>query len=372
MSSCGRCPSGPGVAHGALVQVLAGTACIDARVALLESSTLPPGAAGLAQLRLRELVTAARGDRVIVRTTAPQATIAGGVVLDPAPARHGGSETALARLRLLASGDAHSLVRAALQAAAWPLALAQIAPPGLLGSAEATAVLGELVASGEVLQLPGAEPTWLLAAATPSCRRRCARRSSGARPSIRSSPSCPRMPSFRLVPGADALLAASPPTARSSATARTCCCVGARADGRGSHAEEADALLAALAAGGFTPPDLPALRRPRGCPSASSRRSAPRSSEARGSCASAATSPTPASASPRRASSSSRAAPARVDRPGRAARRARRQPAHRAGAAGATRRRRRHTPRGRPPRAAAARRVLTGSRLRKSRKLPAT
>ena len=121
---------GPGVAHGALVQVLAGTACIDARVALLETSTLPAGSAGLAQLRLRELVTAARGDRVIVRTTAPQATIAGGVVLDPAPARHGGSETALARLRLLASGDAHSLVRAALQAAAWPLALAQIATAG--------------------------------------------------------------------------------------------------------------------------------------------------------------------------------------------------------------------------------------------------
>ena len=42
--------------------------------------------------------------------------------------------------------------------------------------------------------------------------------------------------------------------------------VGARADGRGSHAEEADALLAALAAGGFTPPDLPALRLASGLP----------------------------------------------------------------------------------------------------------
>ena len=108
-------PDGPGVAQGALVQVLAGTACVDARVALLEAGSLAAGSTGLAQLRLRELVAAARGDRVIVRTTAPQATIAGGLVLDPAPARHGGSERALARLRLLAGGDAPSLVRAALQ-----------------------------------------------------------------------------------------------------------------------------------------------------------------------------------------------------------------------------------------------------------------
>ena len=39
-SSCRRCRSGPGVAHGALVQVLVGTACVDARVALLEPSAL--------------------------------------------------------------------------------------------------------------------------------------------------------------------------------------------------------------------------------------------------------------------------------------------------------------------------------------------
>jgi selenocysteine-specific elongation factor len=104
-------PDGPGVAHGALVQVLAGTACVDARIALLGAEALAPGSAGLAQVRLRELVAAARGDRVIVRATSPQASIAGGVVLDPAPARHGGSESALARLRLLAAGDAPSLVR---------------------------------------------------------------------------------------------------------------------------------------------------------------------------------------------------------------------------------------------------------------------
>ena len=74
------------------------------------------------------------------------------------------------------------------------------------------------------------------------------------------------MPWFRPVRVPTPCSPASPPTARSSATVRTCCCVGARADGRGSHAEEADALLAALAAGGFTPPDLPALRLASGLP----------------------------------------------------------------------------------------------------------
>jgi selenocysteine-specific elongation factor len=257
---------GPGITHGALVQVLAGTACIDARVALLEAGALPGGSAGLAQLRLRELVTATRGDRVIVRTTAPQATIAGGVVLDPAPARHGGSEAALARLRLLASGDAPSLVRAALQAAAWPLALAQIAPPGLLGSAEAAAVLSDLAGSGEALQLPGAEPSWLLAAryaeVQEAVRSLLARRAA-------EHPLEPELPAHAVVPpgpGADALLARLAADGVLERDGAHVLLVGARADGRGSHAAEADALLAALAAGGFTPPDLPALRLASGLP----------------------------------------------------------------------------------------------------------
>ena len=122
-------PGGPGVRHAMLVQALIGTACVDARVALLESDSLAAGAAGLAQLRLREPVAAWRGDRVIVRTTAPQATIAGGLVLDPSPPRHGGTDEALARLHLLASGDAPSLVRAALGGSGMAAVAARRGPP---------------------------------------------------------------------------------------------------------------------------------------------------------------------------------------------------------------------------------------------------
>jgi selenocysteine-specific elongation factor len=257
---------GQGVASGSLVQVLIGTACVEARVALLDSGALAAGSGGLAQLRLRESVAAARGDRVIVRTTAPQATIAGGLVLDPAPRRHGGAADALERLQLLADGDAPSLVRAALQGAAWPLTLERIAPPGLLDGDSAAATLAELCASGEVLQLSGAEPAWLTAARyaelREAVREQLERRAA-------EHPLEPALPAQAVVPagvGADALLgrlAADGVLERDGAHVLR---AGARADATGAHAAEAEALLAALDAGAFTPPDLPALQEASGLP----------------------------------------------------------------------------------------------------------
>jgi selenocysteine-specific elongation factor len=58
-----------------------------------------------AQLRLREPVVAARGDRVVLRT---ETTVGGGVVLDPAPPRRFDPE----RLALLETADAEAIVRA--------------------------------------------------------------------------------------------------------------------------------------------------------------------------------------------------------------------------------------------------------------------
>ena len=258
--------AGPGVTHGALVQVLIGTACVDARVALLETAALAAGSTGLAQLRLRELVVAARGDRVILRITAPQATVAGGIVLDPAPPRHAGTPEALDRLHLLADGDAPSLVRAALRTALWPLALPQIAPPGVLGAAAALAALAGLREAGEVLELAGAETTWLTTARyaelRAAVREQLAQRSA-------AYPLEPGLPAGLVVPpgpGADALLAHLADDGVLQRDGAHVLLAGARADGGGSHAAEAEALLAALAAGGFTPPDLPALQGASGLP----------------------------------------------------------------------------------------------------------
>ena len=88
----------------------------------------------------------------------------------------------------------------------------------------------------------------------------CAARS---RPSARASPGCGRVAPG---PGADALLARLAGDGVLQRDGAHVLLVGAQADGRGSHAAEADAVLATLAAGGFTPPDLPAVRLASGLP----------------------------------------------------------------------------------------------------------
>jgi selenocysteine-specific elongation factor len=57
------------------------------------------------QLRLERPIVAARGDRLVIRSLAPPDTIGGGVVLDPAPRRHGPSRDLTARLTALARGE---------------------------------------------------------------------------------------------------------------------------------------------------------------------------------------------------------------------------------------------------------------------------
>jgi selenocysteine-specific elongation factor len=64
---------------------------------------------GFAQLRLAAPIVAARGDRVVLRT---HTTVAGGVVLDPAPPRSVDVE----RLELLEHGDSAAIVRATVHA----------------------------------------------------------------------------------------------------------------------------------------------------------------------------------------------------------------------------------------------------------------
>jgi selenocysteine-specific elongation factor len=70
-----------------------GAAEVLGRVRILESSTqIAPGGGGFAQLRLETSVVAVHGDRFILRSYSPAATIAGGVILDPFATRHRGRE----------------------------------------------------------------------------------------------------------------------------------------------------------------------------------------------------------------------------------------------------------------------------------------
>jgi selenocysteine-specific elongation factor len=77
------------IRDGARLHVHHGTSAVAARVTRR---------GGNAQLRLAEPVVAARGDRVVLRA---ETTVGGGVVLDPAPPRHGDAE----RLERVARGE---------------------------------------------------------------------------------------------------------------------------------------------------------------------------------------------------------------------------------------------------------------------------
>jgi selenocysteine-specific elongation factor len=80
-----------------------------------------------AQLRLREPVVAARGDRVVLRA---ETTVGGGVVLDPAPSRRLDPE----RLEILESGDPEAILGACVYEPATGPALqarALLSPPEL-------------------------------------------------------------------------------------------------------------------------------------------------------------------------------------------------------------------------------------------------
>jgi selenocysteine-specific elongation factor len=84
----------PSLKHGARVRVHHGTTELLGRVALAarvdepaEAHALAPGASAFARVRLERPAVITRGDRFIVRAYSPPATIGGGRVLDPLPAR---------------------------------------------------------------------------------------------------------------------------------------------------------------------------------------------------------------------------------------------------------------------------------------------
>jgi len=60
-----------------------------ARVAVRDGEAIELGRCGRVQLRLQRPIAAVAGDRVVIRQTAPQTTVAGGVVIDSAPSRSG-------------------------------------------------------------------------------------------------------------------------------------------------------------------------------------------------------------------------------------------------------------------------------------------
>ena len=83
--------------HGDRVQVHHGTRETPARLAELGGRFW--------QVRLEQPLVPVAGDRIVLRSIAPPDTLGGGVVLDPAPRRHGPSRDATARLERLSRGE---------------------------------------------------------------------------------------------------------------------------------------------------------------------------------------------------------------------------------------------------------------------------
>jgi selenocysteine-specific elongation factor len=92
-----------------------------------------------AQLRLREPVVAARGDRIVLRT---ETTVGGGVVLDPAPARHFDPR----KLEVLEQGDPEAILRTIVHE---PVMGAELQARGLLPPGELAQGLAALAQAGD-------------------------------------------------------------------------------------------------------------------------------------------------------------------------------------------------------------------------------
>jgi selenocysteine-specific elongation factor len=100
ISTCVCCPANRAFEHFQPVHVHLGTQDVTGRVALLEGTSLVPGARMFAQLLLNAPVQAVKGDPLILRDQSAQRTLGGGRVLDPfAPDRQRRSPERLAQLR---------------------------------------------------------------------------------------------------------------------------------------------------------------------------------------------------------------------------------------------------------------------------------
>jgi selenocysteine-specific elongation factor len=131
-----------------------------------------------AQLRLREPVVAARGDRVVLRA---ETTVGGGVVLDPAPPRRFDPR----RLELLERGDPEAIVRATVRE---PVTGAELQARGLLLPAELAQGLAALGQAGDWFFAP----EWLEEQRAAALERLAER--------ARSSPLDPGIPLGELLP----------------------------------------------------------------------------------------------------------------------------------------------------------------------------
>ena len=147
-----------------------GTARVVGLVALLDRDRLEPGESALVQIHLDRPLVAHRRDRFIVRSYSPMTTIGGGVVVDPAPAKHRRFRAeVMAALKELESGEKSFLLQKLAEHEV--LRLKELEQLAGLGQERIRGHLETLLEQGQAIQLG---EQWLTAATLRLWRHRLA------------------------------------------------------------------------------------------------------------------------------------------------------------------------------------------------------
>jgi len=148
-------PDAPEISQRIRVHVHHGTTEVLARVKLLGTTSLKPGGSCFAQLELESPLTALPGDRVILRFYSPMFTIGGGIILDPAAARHKRRQLSdgINRLEALHSGNKDQILLATMYKDGKPWQLPDAASALQVSKEQAQEVTSKLAQEGKLLEL---------------------------------------------------------------------------------------------------------------------------------------------------------------------------------------------------------------------------
>jgi len=186
-----------GVKHRNRVRLHIGTDEVMARLAVLEGQTVEPGASGLVQFILESPAVALPGDRFVIRSFSPLATIGGGQVLDSHPAKHRrASGEAVEGIRRLGGEAKEAVEQAFRQSAGRPMSAEEAALKLGRSEGEISGMLGELEGEGRLVAISREKPeTYLHAAEYEALREKAA---AGVRRYFEANPGRPLMPAAAL------------------------------------------------------------------------------------------------------------------------------------------------------------------------------
>lgn len=148
--------------HRDRVRLHIGTDEVMARLVLFGSGKAAPGSSVPAQLVLERPAVALPGDRFVIRTFSPLATVGGGRVLDANPERHKKSDPAIAQgLKRLAGDVGEAVAEMVAQAGSGTTALAAIALRLNRSEKEIREAAATLAAEGRLAVVGGKEERYL-------------------------------------------------------------------------------------------------------------------------------------------------------------------------------------------------------------------